>query len=66
MPGTRREKRAPEFAVAGFLRSFDENQPRDLTRDVLGGPVETAMWSDEPVAAPFWANTLPAQDPRRS
>jgi trehalose/maltose transport system substrate-binding protein len=47
----------PEFAEAGFLRSFTDDQARDLTRDVLDGPVETAMWNDELVAAPFWANT---------
>jgi multiple sugar transport system substrate-binding protein len=47
----------PEFAEAGFLRSFTQDQARDLTRDVLDGPAEAAMWDDELVAAPFWANT---------
>ena len=47
----------PEFAEAGFLRPFSDEQAADLTRDVLDGPLETAMWDDELVAAPFWANT---------
>ena len=47
----------PEFAEAGFLRPFSDEQAADLTRDVLDGPLETAMWDDELVAVPFWANT---------
>lgn len=47
----------PEFAEAGFLRSFTDDEAAGLTRDVLDGPVETAMWDDALVAAPFWANT---------
>ena len=47
----------PEFAAAGFLRPFTDDESGDLTRDVLEGPLETAMWDEELVAAPFWANT---------
>jgi multiple sugar transport system substrate-binding protein len=47
----------PEFAEAGFLRPFTDDEAEDLTRDVLEGPLETAMWNDELVAAPFWANS---------
>ena len=47
----------PEFAEAGFLRPFSDEEAADLTRDVLDGPLETAMWDDELVAVPFWANT---------
>ena len=47
----------PEFAEAGFLRPFTEDEAESLTRDVLDGPLETARWNDELVTAPFWANT---------
>lgn len=47
----------PEFAEAGFLRPFTEDEAETLTRDVLEGPLETTQWNDELVAAPFWANT---------
>src|SRR5690606_34230355 len=47
----------PEFAEAGFLRPFTDDEAESLTRDVLDGPLETAHWNDELVAAPFWANT---------
>lgn len=47
----------PEFAQAGFLRPFTDDEAEALTRDVLDGPLETAMWDDRLVAAPFWANT---------
>jgi multiple sugar transport system substrate-binding protein len=46
-----------EFAEAGFLRPFTEDEAADLTEDVLDGPLETAMWNDQLVASPFWANT---------
>lgn len=46
-----------EFASAGFLRTFTEDEAPTFTEDVLDGPVETATWDDELVAAPFWANT---------
>jgi multiple sugar transport system substrate-binding protein len=47
----------PEFAEAGFLRSFTDAEARELTEGVLAGPVESATWNGELVAAPFWANT---------
>jgi ABC-type glycerol-3-phosphate transport system substrate-binding protein len=47
----------PEFAEAGFLRPFTDDEAGELTQDVLDGPLETAMWNDRLVAAPFWANT---------
>ena len=47
----------PEFAEAGFLRPFTEAEGRELTAGVLSGPVESATWNGELVAAPFWANT---------
>jgi multiple sugar transport system substrate-binding protein len=47
----------PEFAEAGFLRPFTEDEAAQLTEDVLDGPLETTQWNDELVAAPFWANT---------
>jgi multiple sugar transport system substrate-binding protein len=47
----------PEFAEAGFLRSFSEAEARELTEGVLSGPIESATWNGRLVAAPFWANT---------
>ncbi len=47
----------PEFAEAGFLHSFNEAQAREFTAGVLSGPIESATWENELVAAPFWANT---------
>ncbi|KUL28000.1 extracellular solute-binding protein [Actinoplanes awajinensis] len=46
-----------EFANAGFLRPFDASDTAALTEDVLRGPLQTAYWKDQLVAAPFWANT---------
>jgi multiple sugar transport system substrate-binding protein len=47
----------PEFASAGFLRPFTESEAPEFTEGVLEGPIESATWEDELVAAPFWANT---------
>ena len=47
----------PEFAEAGFLRTFTESEARELTQGVLSGPIESATWNGQLVAAPFWANT---------
>ena len=47
----------PEFAEAGFLRPFSEAEAREFTTGVLPGPVESATWDGQLVAAPFWANT---------
>jgi multiple sugar transport system substrate-binding protein len=46
-----------EFANAGFLRPFEEADVASLTDGVLQGPLKTASWKDQLVAAPFWANT---------
>ncbi len=47
----------PEFASAGFLRPFSEEEAAEFTEGVLEGPIEHSTWDDELVAAPFWANT---------
>jgi multiple sugar transport system substrate-binding protein len=47
----------PEFASAGFLRPFSEDEATEFTEGVLEGPVDSATWDGELVAAPFWANT---------
>jgi multiple sugar transport system substrate-binding protein len=46
-----------EFANAGFLRPYSEEDAQLLSEGVLEGPLETTYWNDEFVAAPFWANT---------
>lgn len=46
-----------EFANAGFLRPFAKDEEAALTDDVLKGPLQTAYWKNQLVAAPFWANT---------
>ena len=46
-----------EFASAGFLRPFRDQEAEGLTEGVLEGPVEGARWEGELVSAPFWANT---------
>jgi multiple sugar transport system substrate-binding protein len=47
----------PEFAAAGFLRPFSDDEAKDFTEGVLDGSIKTSMWQDKLVAAPFWANT---------
>jgi multiple sugar transport system substrate-binding protein len=47
----------PEFAAAGFLRPFTDEEASTLTDGVLDGAVTASMWDDQLVAAPFWANT---------
>ncbi|MDQ3898062.1 MAG: extracellular solute-binding protein, partial [Actinomycetota bacterium] len=47
----------PEFAEANFLRTFTADEARELTAGVLSGPIESATWNGQLVAAPFWANT---------
>jgi len=47
----------PEFAEAGFLRPFSEDERRELTAGILSGPIESSTWDGRLVAAPFWANT---------
>jgi multiple sugar transport system substrate-binding protein len=46
-----------EFANAGFLRPFAQTDETTFTGGVLAGPLKTAYWKDQLVAAPFWANT---------
>jgi multiple sugar transport system substrate-binding protein len=46
-----------EFANAGFLRPFAKQDEATFTDGVLKGPIETAYWDNQLVAAPFWANT---------
>jgi multiple sugar transport system substrate-binding protein len=47
----------PEFAAAGFLRPFTEQEAGAFTDGVLDAPIESAQWNGQLVAAPFWANT---------
>jgi multiple sugar transport system substrate-binding protein len=47
----------PEFAAAGFLRPFTDDEAQTLTEDVLDGPLEAARWDDKLYVAPFYANT---------
>ncbi|WP_211310498.1 extracellular solute-binding protein [Thermasporomyces composti] len=46
-----------EFANAGFLRPFSQAERSRLTRDMLEGPLETALWQGELYAVPFNTNT---------
>ncbi len=47
-----------EFANAGWLAPFEGEQAAAvLDDDVLEGAAATAVWEDEVVAAPQWANT---------
>ena len=46
-----------EFAEAGFLRLFTDQERQELTDGVLDGPVEGATYQGKLAAAPFWANT---------
>jgi trehalose/maltose transport system substrate-binding protein len=46
-----------EFASAGFLRPFSPGEAGELTAGVLRGPVESATWKGQLVAAPFYANS---------
>jgi multiple sugar transport system substrate-binding protein len=47
----------PEFAAAGFLRPFTDDEAQTLTEDVLDAPLEAAHWDDKLYVAPFYANT---------
>lgn len=47
-----------EFANAGWLAPFEGEQAKAvLDDDVLDGAAATAVWEEEVVAAPQWANT---------
>lgn len=45
-----------EFANAGFLRPYTEEEKGRLTSGMLPAPVETGMWKDQLFAAPFKTN----------
>lgn len=45
-----------EFANAGFLLPFSEEEAAALTNGMLEAPVETATWKDTLYAAPFKSN----------
>ncbi|MDQ3642899.1 MAG: extracellular solute-binding protein [Actinomycetota bacterium] len=47
----------PEFAEAGFLRPYTEDEARELTAGSLSGPIESGTWDGRLMGAPFWANT---------
>jgi multiple sugar transport system substrate-binding protein len=46
-----------EFANAGYLRPFTDAEAGALRKGVLDAPLQSAIWKDKLVAAPFWANT---------
>jgi multiple sugar transport system substrate-binding protein len=46
-----------EFADAGFLETIPDDMQSDVTDGTLQGAVTGAMWEDELVVVPFWANT---------
>jgi multiple sugar transport system substrate-binding protein len=46
-----------EFADAEFLEPIPDEMQTSLQEGILQGAVDGAMWEDELVVAPFWANT---------
>lgn len=46
-----------EFAEAGFLEPVPADKQEALKADAVDTIVQAAMWKDQLVAAPFWANT---------
>lgn len=46
-----------EFAEANFLEPVPEDKVKTFTGDNVDPIVQSAMWKDKMVAAPFWANT---------
>lgn len=46
-----------EFAEAGYLDTVPEDKQDTFSDDIVDPAVTNAMWKDEMVAAPFWANT---------
>lgn len=46
-----------EFAEADFLEPVPADKQASLTEDAVDPIIESAMWKDEMVAAPMWANT---------
>lgn len=47
----------PELAEPGFLAPVPEDVAENTTEDTLEGALAGAMWDDELVTVPFWANT---------
>lgn len=47
----------PEFAEAGFLLDIPNDREEEFTEGVVESAVASAMWKDELVGIPFWANT---------
>lgn len=47
----------PEFARAGFLAPVPQDVVDQVTQDVTEGALQGAMFDDELVTIPFWANT---------
>ncbi|WP_208009692.1 extracellular solute-binding protein [Nesterenkonia sphaerica] len=47
----------PELATPGFLAPVPEDVAERTTEDTLEGALAGAMWGDELVTVPFWANT---------
>ena len=47
----------PELSDPGFLAPVPEGVAERTTQDTLDGALAGAMWEDELVTVPFWANT---------
>ena len=47
----------PEFAEPDFLAPVPDDVAEATTEDTLDGALAGAMWNDELVTVPFWANT---------
>jgi len=45
-----------EFANAGFLRAYTDEETARLTNGLLPAPIETGMWKDKLYASPFKTN----------
>lgn len=46
-----------EFANAGFLRAFTEEEEQEFSENVLDGPLEQSLFNDRMYSAPFYGNT---------
>ncbi|CAA9360398.1 MAG: ABC transporter, substrate-binding protein (cluster 1, maltose/g3p/polyamine/iron) [uncultured Frankineae bacterium] len=46
-----------EFANAGFLRPFTDDETQEFSEGVLKGPLEQSMYEDKMFSAPFYGNT---------
>ncbi len=46
-----------EFANAGFLRPFTEEEREEFSEGVLEGPLEQSVYEDTMFSAPFYGNT---------